>query len=76
MRYESENDWWELRVNGKLITTVAGRDRAEWFLEKMKVVDLDGKWELISAYDRPWSKPITPEETSKNIKTQYCTGSD
>lgn len=76
MRYENEKDWWELRVNGILITTVMGRDRAEWFLENMKVVDLHGEWELISTSERPWSTPITPEQTRKKIKAQYCVGSD
>lgn len=76
MRYESEKDWWELRVNGILITTVMGRGRAEWFLENMRVVDQHGEWELISTAERPWAKPITPAQANKKIEVQYCIGSD
>ena len=76
MHYESEKDWWELRVNGNLVMTVQGRDRAEWFLDNMRVVDQDGKWELISTEERAWAKPITPAQANKKIEVQYCVGSD
>ena len=76
MRYESEKDWWELRVNGILITTIMGRDRAEWFMENMKVVDRKGHWELVRTDERPWAKPITPAEANRKIDVQYCIGSD
>lgn len=76
MRCENEKDWWELRVNGILITTIMGRGRAEWFLENMRVVDRHGTWELISTTERPWAKPITPAQANKKIEVQYCVGSD
>ena len=52
MHDKSVEDWWELRMNGQVLTTVMSQDRAEWFLEKMRGVDLEAEWELVRVGER------------------------
>ena len=75
MHDKSVEDWWELRMNGQVLTTVMSQDRAEWFLEKMRGVDLEAEWELVIVGKRRWAEPIKPSQARKR-KVQYCVGSD
>ena len=72
---ERGSDWWELRMNGQVFTTVMSQDRAEWFLEKMRGVDLEAEWELVRVGERKWVEPIKPSQARKR-KIEYCAGSD
>ena len=74
MHDKSAEDWWELRMNGQVFTTVMSQDRAEWFLEKMRGVDLEAEWELVKVGDRK-AEPIKPSQARRR-KVQYCVGSD
>ena len=75
MQNESVNDWWEIRVNGRVLTTVVSEERAVWFLEKLRSVDVNAKWELVNVEQRPWAEPVRPCDVRKR-KVQYCVGSD
>jgi len=76
MQNESVNDWWEIRVNGRVLTTVVSEERAVWFLEKLKPIDVNAKWELVNVKQRPWAEPVRPSDVRKNRKVEYCVGSD
>ena len=75
MENECVNDWWEIRVNGRVLTTVVSEERAVWFLEKLKPIDVNAKWELVNVEQRPWAEPVRPSDVRKR-KVQYCVGSD
>ena len=75
MHDKSAEDWWEIRVNGIVLTTVVSEERAVWFFEKLKPIDVNAKWELLSVERRPWAEPIKPSQARKR-KVQYCVGSD
>ena len=76
MQKECANDWWEIRVNGRVLTTVVSEERAVWFLEKLRSVDVNARWELVSVGAKPWARPLGPEDILKNRKVEYCVGSD
>ena len=75
MHDKSAEDWWEIRVKGIVVTTVVSGEGAVWFFEKLKPIDVNAKWELVSVERRPLAEPIKPSQARKR-KVQYCIGSD
>ena len=76
MHGESTNDWWELRMNNRILTTIAGEERAKWFLKNMMCVDPHASWELVNVGEKEWAKPVTPAQVRRKMKVEYCAGSD
>ena len=76
MRGNNVNDWWELRMDGRVLTTVVGKDRAQWFLANIRSVDPEAKWELIQVGEKSWTKPVTPNQVKNRLDVEYCSGSD
>ena len=69
-----DSDWWELYFDGKLLSTVRGRESAEWFLKELERTHPLSYWEMIPVGIK--QKPITPEEVSMTREVSYCIGSD
>jgi len=76
MKNTGENGWWNLYIDGKILTSVRGRDRAIWFLEQMKRADPLAHWELTPRDKNSNVKPITPEAIRMRREVVYCVGSD
>ena len=76
MKNTSMNGWWDLYVDGEILTCILGRDRAEWFLEHMQVADPLAHWKLAPRVISKKVKPISPEEIQMRQEVTYCVGSD
>ncbi len=69
-----DSDWWELYFDGQLLSTVRGKETAEWFLKELERAHPLTYWEMIPVGIK--QKPITPEEVSMTREISYCVGSD
>ncbi len=68
-------DWWEIYFDGKILSTVRGKERAEWFLKELDRSHPLSHWEIMPARLNNL-KPITPEEVLMTREVSYCVGSD
>ena len=68
--------WWELRVNGQVLTTIRGKESADWFLEQIQRADPLANWELVAITKGQTIRPIGPNEIKKHTSMTGCVGSD
>ena len=68
--------WWELRVNGQVLTTIKGKESADWFLEQIQRADPLAHWELVAITKGQTIRPIGPDEIKKHTSMTGCVGSD
>jgi len=72
----SQNKWWELRLNGSVVTRVMGKDNAMWFFDQLQKADPLGHWSLTLYEPTQKQKPITPAEVLMRQEDVFCVGSD